>query len=282
MTPDQSGDHEVPAGDRHVRLATYNLRYASAEDGPNSWPMRRSAMIEQLRGLAVDVLATQEGELEQLEQLTAALGYARIGQGRLGGSEGEHTAILYDPARIEVTNGGDLWLSHTPSEPGSVYPGARLPRMLTWAHLRCGRGSALVINSHLSHVSTAARAHGARLIRDLARPFIDTLPVLALGDFNAAVGSPPFRILTEDGNLTDALALADEREGDDLATFTAFGAARPGARIDWILVNERVRVHRWWAVVPCRGRRPPSDHLPVVVDVSLDADLRGSEFGELD
>ena len=49
--------------------ATYNLRFNLASDGPNAWPHRRDAVRALIRHHEIDLLGTQEGLIDQIEDL---------------------------------------------------------------------------------------------------------------------------------------------------------------------------------------------------------------------
>ena len=49
--------------------ATYNLRFNTASDGPNAWPHRRDAVRALIRHHEIDLLGTQEGLIDQIEDL---------------------------------------------------------------------------------------------------------------------------------------------------------------------------------------------------------------------
>ena len=138
-----------------LKAMTYNLRYASSES-ENAWPLRRPIMAELLREKQPDVMGTQEGLLQQLNDLLADLpGYARIGVGREGGDKGEFSAIFYRTNRLEVSDMGNFWLSDTPNVAASTSWGNKLPRMATWAkfHDRTANRDFYFLNTHLDHQS---------------------------------------------------------------------------------------------------------------------------------
>ena len=49
--------------------ATYTLRFNLASDGPNAWPHRRDAVRALIRHHEIDLLGTQEGLIDQIEDL---------------------------------------------------------------------------------------------------------------------------------------------------------------------------------------------------------------------
>jgi endonuclease/exonuclease/phosphatase family metal-dependent hydrolase len=88
-------------------------------------------------------------------------------------------------------------------------------------------------------------------------------PVLLGGDFNESPGSPAVRWITE--RYWDAW----ERGGDHESTGSTFPAADPTSRIDYLFMSEQVRVDGAW-VLSDEVARASSDHLPLVVDMTLD------------
>lgn len=87
--------------------------------------------------------------------------------------------------------------------------------------------------------------------------------VLVGGDLNELPGGRAVRTLSE--RLADAWALAGDEGGE------TFPAAEPTARIDYLFVSPGIRVER--ALVPALlpEARRASDHLPLVVDLTLGA-----------
>ena len=97
--------------------ASYNLRYANAEDSAagNGWGKRYPVMAKLIQYHGFDIFGTQEGYIRQLEDMKAALpGYEYIGVGRNDGKEaGEHSAIFYRTDKFDLIKKGDFWLSET-------------------------------------------------------------------------------------------------------------------------------------------------------------------------
>lgn len=245
-----------------LRVMTFNLRRDVEADGVNRWENRRDDAAELVRREAPDVLGTQEGLAHQLADLDERLpGYARIGRSRDAEGADEACAIYYDTRRLGLLAWGDLWLSDTPSEPGSATWGNRHPRLVTWAKFedRLAGGTFTVANTHLDHESENARQRAARFLAE-------RLPgAILMGDFNATPGEPTYALLTAAG-WADAHH-AHEAPGDAAPTFHGF-TGRPWARLDWVLAppTHRVRSHRIPVMGPKEGRYV-SDHHPVVAEL---------------
>ena len=70
---------------------TYNIRYATVNDGENQWEKRKEYVSEQLLFYAPDIFGIQEGLADQVGYLDESLvNYAFVGVGRDDGkSKGE-------------------------------------------------------------------------------------------------------------------------------------------------------------------------------------------------
>lgn len=258
-----------------LTVVSYNLRFASPTP-PNAWPARRPLMVELIQKLAPDVMGTQEGIYSQLQDLAADLpAYQWIGMGRDGGSRGEFMAVFYRPARLEPVAFDHFWLSDTPESIGSKTWGPRLARMVTWVQFRDRQSGEqfVFVNTHLDHEVQAAREKGAQLIRDRVAAFKHQLPVLLVGDFNAAAGSnKAYSILTGDQFFTDTWLTAPKRVNEGIGTMNHFKALQKnGARIDWILSRGNVAAERIEIATFSREGQFPSDHCPVVATLRLGA-----------
>lgn len=254
-----------------LRVMTYNLRYASAQQ-PNAWPDRLPVMQALITREAPDVIGTQEGLYGQLRELAAGLpDYEWIGLGRAGGSQDEFTAIFFRRDRFEPVAFDHFWLSDTPEVIGSISWGPKYRRMASWVRLRdrtTGREFEFW-NTHFDHEVETARQKSAGLIRDRLAKVDLALPLVLVGDFNCLAGaSRAHEILTREAGLTDTWDAAPARTNADLNTYNAFQSPkRAGERIDWILARRPVAVDAA-GIVDYEGLvQFPSDHFPVTATV---------------
>ncbi|WP_435362229.1 endonuclease/exonuclease/phosphatase family protein [Haloarchaeobius sp. DFWS5] len=244
-----------------LRVATFNVRYDTPDDGDDAWPHRRERVVDRLTDIDADLLGLQEATPHQLDYLREHLpDYEWLGVGRRGGDDGEHVPVAYHPDRITCEDWGAFWLSETPDEP-SVGWDASYPRVTTWADCRIDGQPCQFVVTHLDHEGERAREEGARLLRE----WVDTDdPALVVGDFNATPESRPVETVTSDG-LRPAREAAATATGP-AQTFHEFtGDAH--ARIDYVLTSDHFDVRR---VETLADDAPyPSDHFPVVADVEL-------------
>lgn len=244
----------------NLTLCSFNIRYGSAPDGENAWPLRRAAVVATLRQIDADLIGLQECEAAQRDALQADLpGYRWISAGRNDGRDaGEMCAMLIREGVGEIEAAGHFWLSDTPDVPGSRSWGNDLPRMATWCRLRLADPAwppLLYINTHLDHASKPARFAGIDLVRHFLADHTDAAPIVT-GDFNAPLRSPELARLTADSRLHN-VAL---RGG----TFHSFFGGTLGPAIDWILHDSRLHCTHAAVVRQKVDGRWPSDHYPVV------------------
>jgi endonuclease/exonuclease/phosphatase family metal-dependent hydrolase len=268
-------DSRTNSGSFPLTVMTFNLRYASPKP-PNAWPDRRPVMRHCIRGVAPDIIGTQEGLYTQLKDLAADLPeYQWIGLGRDGGSRGEFMAVFYRPERLEPVAFDHFWLSDTPEAIGSSSWGNSNRRMVTWVRFRERHtGSEFFFwNTHLDHQVELARQRAAALILDRVSQLRTDLPVILSGDFNAAAGrSRSYQILVEEGGFADTWPLARTRVNETHNTFHGYTApAKDGLRIDWILARGAVTVDKAEIVTCSRDGQYPSDHFPVAAWLALGA-----------
>jgi len=186
--------------------ATYNLRFNLASDGPNAWPHRRDAVRALIRHHEIDLLGTQEGLIDQIEDLEAMSGLARVGVGRDDGKRGgEHAAIFFRTERFALLATGDFWLSSTPEVPGKG-----------WVFF--------AFSVHFDHEGVVARRESARLMLRKMREIAGETPTLLLGDLNATPDSEPVQVLLT--GLRDARALSQTPPTDRWAPSMASSSTR--------------------------------------------------------
>ncbi|MDX1933692.1 MAG: endonuclease/exonuclease/phosphatase family protein [Capsulimonadales bacterium] len=254
---------------------SFNLRFASP-DPPNAWPDRLPVMTALLRREMPDLIGTQEGYFSQLRDLEAGLPeYRWIGTGRDGGSRGEFMAIFYRPERFEPQEFDHFWLSDTPETVGSATWGNSNRRMVTWVRFRL-RGTDTEFVFANTHFDFADPFHtnAGNLVLSRLRVFPPELPVLLVGDFNAAAEAPGlYSLLTGEEAFRDAYREASVREGPQgIATAHGYRSPHPGNRIDWILLRGPVTARSAAILTDCgEDGQYPSDHFPVTARLDLSA-----------
>lgn len=255
-----------------LTAATYNLRLNLASDGPNAWPQRRDAVRALIRYHEIDLLGTQEGLIDQVQDLAAMPGFARVGVGRDDGRQaGEHAAIFFRTARFALLGQGDFWLSPTPEVPGKGWDARCCNRLASWARLRDQDSGRVfyAFSVHFDHEGVVARRESAQLMLRQMRAIAGDAPVLLLGDLNATPESEPVRLLL--GGLRDAYRISEAPPYGPVGTFNDFKLDAPLLdRIDYILLGPGWRVLRYAALTDSHQARFPSDHLPVVARLRLE------------
>lgn len=252
--------------------ATYNLRINLASGGPNAWPHRRDAVRALIRYHEIDLLGTQEGLIDQIEDLAAMPGLARVGVGRDDGKRGgEHAAIFFRTERFALLATGDFWLSPTPDVPGKGWDARCCNRLASWARLRdLANGRVFFTFAvHFDHEGVVARRESARLMLRKMREIAGEAPALLLGDLNSTPESEPVQILLT--GLRDARTLSQTPPYGPVGTFNGFKLDAPLLeRIDYVLLSPQWRVLSYAALTDSVDARFPSDHLPVVTRLSLE------------
>jgi endonuclease/exonuclease/phosphatase family metal-dependent hydrolase len=116
-----------------------------------------------------------------------------------------------------------------------------------------------------------AREKSAELVRKRVADLKPALPVLLIGDFNAAAGqNKAYHLLVDDGFFADTWKLARERQGEGLGSFNGFKAVPTNnVRIDWILARGKVEVDSEAIDTFSRDGKFPSDHCPVIARLRL-------------
>lgn len=260
----------------HVKVSSYNIRYAAKADETtgNGWEIRKEPVAQLIRRHDFDIVGTQEGNFKQMEDLMLLLPeYDYIGYPYAGRNSKNHTAsILYKKADYEVVKHGVFWYSETP-DVESIGWDATDTRICTWARMRhkvTGQEFYFFTSHFYWRYQTAKRNSGALMaqkIRDIVK---DNLPVISTGDLNSKPTTPQMSdILTL---LRDAYTLTETPRTGPVGTGFPGGVfeGKPGSRIDYVLVNEEVRVLSYAVLTDTyHNGRYPSDHLPVVCDLFL-------------
>ncbi len=232
-----------------MRLMTLNVRYDNASDGENGWNERRGAMVEMILEARPCLFGLQEALMPQVRFIAEALErkgrpYAWYAVGRDDGVErGETTAIFYRTEDLFCMESGTFWLSDQPDVPGSRFPSAALPRIVSWVKLQDNHFCCkpfFVFNTHFDHRGVEARELSAHLVLQKISAIAGLFPAVLMGDFNDGEHSNTYRILTG-SYLTDGRRVAPHKVNDHLKTFTGFYPASSvnivGNNIDYLFVS---------------------------------------------
>lgn len=274
-----TGYHSVAqASHPTLKIMTYNIRYDNPADGINSWSQRKAFVRSLIQFHGADVVCIQEGLIQQVRYLHDALqGFEYCGVGRDDGKEaGEFSAIFFRKEVVDLVVDSTFWLSPTPSVPSKGWDAA-LPRIVTWASFRVSATRQLffVFNTHFDHIGQTARRESARLLQDQIRRIAGKKPALVAGDFNSTESDSAYRILIGPVGgvplLRDSFGISRLPHHGVAPTFFGFDARTtdPGERIDFVFVSDSVTVLRHATLTDFRDGRFPSDHLPVLVELSF-------------
>ncbi len=254
-----------------IRIATYNVRYDNKGDSGNLWVNRYPVIKALVHFHDFDIFGTQEALRHQLDSLSANLpGYAWYGLGRDDGqAKGEHSAIFYKKDKYKVLGKGDFWLSETPEKPGPGWD-ARLNRICSWLQLQDVKSKKkfYVFNVHYDHQGVKARQESSKLILEKIKTIAGNNPVLLTGDFNGDHNSEWYKLIANSNVLFDTYRLVKSPYANN-GSFNSFKTPTSSAIIDHIFVTKQFSVKRWGILTDSYFGKFPSDHFPVVADVTL-------------
>ncbi|MBE6633068.1 MAG: hypothetical protein E7620_01855 [Ruminococcaceae bacterium] len=177
-----------------------------------------------------DTLGIQEGSPEWMNKLTENLSgyYGIVGEGREGGSKGEHTAILYAKEKYNLIESGTKWLSNTPDKV-SKPADAEYFRIFTYALLEDKESGVryLHLNTHLDTAGSSVRSAEVKIILQFLQEY-NNVAVVMTGDMNSRITSAEMQLLMKHGfdSVTDF---------EELKDMTVIGQG--ASVIDWILVT---------------------------------------------
>ena len=256
-----------------LRVATYNLRMDTPNDGENAWSNRKEMVKGLVRFHQLDIVGTQEGFKHQLEDILEIGGYDYVGAGRDDSKDaGEHSAILFNTRRLALLDNGDFWFSETPEVPGKGWDATCCNRICSWAKFKeIETGTEFfVFNVHYDHQGKVARYNSSLLLLERMEKIAGGFPLFATGDFNAVPEAEPIQLIYNSGKLNDSYQVTLEPPYGTVGTFNSFSLEAPMKnRIDYIWATPGITVERYGVLNDMQHGRFPSDHFPVVIDASF-------------
>lgn len=183
-----------------LKIMSFNLRTANVGDGINYFFNRFDRVTEVLDRERPDIVGFQEVTDSMRVKLRDYLtDYTVQGCGRGTDYHGESMLIGYRKDTVELISLENIWLSMTPSVPGSRYGGDQsgCPRMFTAALLKRNdmENPFYFINTHLDHEGKLARYLGAVQIAQYIS--LHEPKFVLTGDFNATPDTPEIKVITE-------------------------------------------------------------------------------------
>ena len=254
-----------------IIVGTFNLRFDNPADSGNLWKDRSPVVAGLIRFHDFDLLGTQEGLANQLEDISNALPqYGRYGIGRNDGVDaGEHSAIFYKKERFKLVDKGDFWLSETPEKPSLGWDATCCKRICSWVKL-IDKASARVLwcfNVHYDHQGKVAREESSKLMLKKIKEIAGDGPVIFTGDLNGGHSTACYQQIVTSGLLKDTYDQAPYPYAFH-TSFQAFGKQISGNEIiDHIFITKEFKVKRWGILSDCYHGKYPSDHFPVLSEL---------------
>ena len=258
-----------------LTIGTYNVRYDNPGDTGNLWVDRAPVVAELLRFHDFDIFGTQEALKNQLDDISKALPeYERYGKGRDDGKDkGEHSAIFFKKDRFKVLNKGDFWLSETPDKPSLGWDATCCNRIASWVYFQDlnTKKKFYFFNVHFDHQGVQARKESSKLLLRKIQEIAGKEPVILTGDFNGDHDSEWYQTLANSDLLKDTFKEVTHPYASN-ASFNGFGKQIDRKEIiDHIFVTNDFNVHKWGVLTDTYHGKFPSDHFPVLVELSFAA-----------
>ncbi|MCW3089879.1 MAG: endonuclease [Ferruginibacter sp.] len=254
-------------------VGTYNLRYDNSRDSGNLWTDRAPVVAALVRFHDFDIFGTQEGLINQLNDINNALPqYSRYGAGRDDGKDkGEHSAIFYKKDVFSLLKKGDFWLSQTPDTPSLGWDAICCKRICSWVyvqHVRTGK-KFYFFSAHFDHQGVKARIESSKLILQKIKSIAGNEAVIFTGDLNGSQSSEWYQTLANSTILKDSYKEVKYPYANN-ASFNAFGASlKSNEIIDHIFISNHFTVKKWGILTDTYHGKFPSDHFPILTEVTL-------------
>lgn len=257
---------------QQMNVMTYNIRYNNPGDGENAWPNRKELVCQLLQFHEPDVFGLQEAMIDQLHDIATILPqYSWVGVGRVDGKEeGEFSPVFFNSEKYELIDSGNFWLAKDCTKPNFGWDAACI-RVCTWALLsvKQSKQKFMLFNTHFDHVGEVAREESAKLILEKIKEINPKKrPIILTGDLNLFDDTTPIKTIKTE--LLDSKEISEQKPYGPEGTFNGFNFNNPlERRIDYIFVNDQVKVKKYAVLSDSKNLHYPSDHLPVFIEIEL-------------
>ncbi|MBO9572598.1 MAG: endonuclease/exonuclease/phosphatase family protein [Chitinophagaceae bacterium] len=256
-----------------IVVGTYNIRLQTTADSGNLWAQRAPMVAALVRFHDFDVFGTQEGFLNQLEDIKKSLPeFDFYGAGRDDGKQkGEHSAIFFRKDRFNLLNKGDFWLSQTPDQPSLGWDAKCCFRICTWVYLEDKKTHKrfYYFSAHYDHEGVKARLESSKLVLQRMQSICGSSPAIFCGDLNCDQQSDPYKAIINSGYLADSFRKTNFPYAAN-GTFNNYGTNLANtAIIDHVFVTDHFIVSKWGILSDSYYGKYPSDHFPVMTILSF-------------
>ena len=189
------------------------LTDANTRHGSKRFVNRSKSLRTLILKYMPDLIGMQELRGEMIPHLDGLMkDYEIVGEPRSLHPGDERCSILFRKDHFDLLSTETLWLSPTPSVPGSRFITALFPRIVTFAYLKDKRtGETFTFaNTHLEHANPVVRHLQARILIDLLYQKKQGSFLFLTGDFNSTSDSSALKLFRFT-NLRDVI-------GEDLGT----------------------------------------------------------------
>jgi endonuclease/exonuclease/phosphatase family metal-dependent hydrolase len=262
-----AGGFSQPGAPGRLSALTVNLRFGLAQDGPDSWPLRRRSVRRLLKRYTADFMVFQEVNDFQADALARDLPSHRcIGLRRPAPRFWQNNLIFYH-RRWQCRRKHHFYLSPTPDIPSRSRE-SRWPRQCTLGAFVRPPFEIGCVTTHFDF-SSAVQVAAARRVRREVDAKLGGLPVLLMGDFNAGPDSPCRRELSSPTPIPDGCRFRSVFTPPYPGTHHGFSGQSTGEQIDWILHSGKIQATGCRVVAQPFDRRYPSDHFPLYAEFAL-------------
>ncbi len=181
----------------------------------------------------------------------------------------EHAAIFFRTSRFEILDDGDFWLSETPDKPSFGWD-ANHRRICSWAKFKdlSSETEFYFFSIHFDHKGKEARRQSAKLVVKKIEEIASDYPVFFVGDLNSTPESDQIQTLKSLLKFSRDESVAPPY--GPVGTANSFDYNAPlKKRIDYIFVNDQIKVLKYGVLTDSYELRYPSDHQPLVIKAVL-------------
>ena len=133
----------------------------------------------------------------------------------------------------------------------------------------------LFFNTHFTNRSLDERNASAMLLLDTIPEIVEESPFILAGDFNAGQNSEPYKKLSDSELLNDSYYMTENRYNAAKGTTNQYNPWHSASRIDHVFLpagRSDMKVESWSIIIDNFENRLPSDHYPVIIELSFSKD----------